>query len=257
MALNNSLISFKDDPELGAVVSSIKPFCKLWKDMEVPTYDYIVGVFGNPLLHGLAGHKWSRLCGFTFTSNVNTKTPKFQFVYVPKLRGNFTRNNAALHGWYCWRSYGIDNKEVTAVSTMSTLYNFNINKFVHSDLFDKYIPFFVQNIHFALDNQVKTLYDSITESGMKKELAFYVKAIRTSLGTINKVKEIVSDEEYARRHKNNPNDDPNFYAYMSDPKAGHARVAYNADKNYGLVNLDKNQSVEQTSTEQSASVDNK
>lgn len=77
MALNNSLISFKDDPELGAVVSSIKPFCKLWKDMEVPTYDYIVGVFGNPLLHGLAGHKWSRLCGFTFTSNVNTKTPKF------------------------------------------------------------------------------------------------------------------------------------------------------------------------------------
>jgi len=68
---------FKDDPELGAVVSSIKPFCKLWKDMPVPTYDYIVGDFKNPMMHGLAGHKWSRLCGFTFTSNVNTKTPKF------------------------------------------------------------------------------------------------------------------------------------------------------------------------------------
>jgi len=73
-------------------------------------------------------------------------------VYVPKLRGNFTRNNAALHGWYCWRSYGIDNKEVTAVDTMLSIYNFSINKFVHSDLFDKYIPFFVQNIHFALND---------------------------------------------------------------------------------------------------------
>ena len=74
---------------------------------------------------------------------------------------------------------------------------------------------------------------------MKKELAFYVKNIRTSLSTINKVKEIVSDEEYARRHEDNANDDSELYAYMSDPKAGHARVAYNADKNYGLVNLDK------------------
>ena len=80
-------------------------------------------------------------------------------MYVPKLRGNFTRNNAALHGWYCWRSAAIDNKQVTALNTMINVYNFNINKFVHSDLFDKYIPYFVQNVHFALNDQVKNLYD--------------------------------------------------------------------------------------------------
>ena len=157
---------------------------------------------------------------------------------MPKLRGNFTRNNAGLHGWYCWQYVAVDNREVTSLNTMLRIYGFNINKFVHSDLFDTYVPFFVQNIHFALDNQVKELYDSLPDKSQKNELAFYVKAIRTSLGAIDNVKEIVTPEEYARRHKANHNDDPSFYAAFSDPKANHARVAYNADKNYGLVNLD-------------------
>ena len=67
-----------------------------------------------------------------------------------------------------------------------------------------------------------------------------MKAIHTSLNDIYKVKEIVSFEEYARRHKEQ--EDPNFYAAFSDPKAGRARVAYNADKTYGLRNLDANAS---------------
>ena len=229
-------LNFKDDLELGKVVSSIKPFCALMKDMPIPSYEYIVGDFRNPRLHGLAGHKWSRLCGFTFTSSLSDNVPKLQFVYVPKLRGNFTRNNKGLHGWYCWQYIAIDNRAVTSIDTMLRIYHFNVNKFVHSDLFDKYIPFFVSNINYALNNQVKDLYDSINDESQKKELAFYVKAIRSSLNDINEVKEIVSYEEYARRHKNG--EDEGLYAAFSDPKAGHARVAYNADKNYRLVNLD-------------------
>ena len=79
-------IKFKDDPQLGAVVSSVKPFCMLMKGIPVSLdneanierfYNYIVGDFANPLLPGLAGHKWSRLCGFTFTSNKQVEYPKF------------------------------------------------------------------------------------------------------------------------------------------------------------------------------------
>ena len=78
--------TFNDDPQLGAVVSSVKPFCMLMKNVPVPLdtedeiqrfYNYIVGDFANPLFPGLAGHKWSRLCGFTFTSNRQVEYPKF------------------------------------------------------------------------------------------------------------------------------------------------------------------------------------
>lgn len=243
-------INFKDDPELGQVVSSIKPFCALMKDMPIPSYKYIIGDFNDPRFHGLAGHKWSRLCGFTFTSNVYSRTPKFQFVYVPKLRGNFTRNDRGLHGWYCWQYIALDNRAVTSLDTMMRVYHFNVNKFVHSDLFDKYIPFFVSNIHFALNNQVKELYESLPEESQKIELAFYVKAIRTSLNAINNVKEIVSAEEYARRHQNDQDHNTDFYAAFSDPKAGHARVAYNADKNYRLANLDAKRQAEEAVNDQ-------
>ena len=243
-------INFENDEQLGKVVSKVDVFCKLTKDFPpaltpeneaklVPfLYNYIVGVFENPKFHGLAGHKWSRLCGFTFTSNVTQKNQIFQFVYVPKLRGNFTRNDHGLHGWYCWKYIAVDDRTVMSIDNMMKTYKFSINKFVHSGMFNRYVANFVSNIRSALDNQVKQVYDALPNTSLKNNLDFYIRAISTSLNDIYKVKEIVSDEEYARRHKEQ--EDPNFYAAFSDPKAGHARVAYNADKTYGLKNLDAN-----------------
>ena len=119
----------------------------------------------------------------------------------------------------------------------------------NNKIIDKFINYFTNEIEQKEDKTIKIeiiieqlkeieiiLHDSINDESQKKELAFYVKAIRSSLNDINEVKEIVSYEEYARRHKNG--EDEGLYAAFSDPKAGHVRVAYNADKNYRLVNLD-------------------
>ena len=62
-------LSFENTPGLNDVVKNVKPFCKLLKNMKSISPEYIIGDFNNPDMHGLAGHKWSRLCGFTFVSN--------------------------------------------------------------------------------------------------------------------------------------------------------------------------------------------
>jgi len=71
-------IKFKDTPGLGAEVEYVKPFCKLTKNMSIPTWQDIVGDFADRSKPGLAGRKFSRLCGFTFkTKNPNAPTKLF------------------------------------------------------------------------------------------------------------------------------------------------------------------------------------
>lgn len=63
------MVQFKDGVDLGKSVKDVKLFCKLTKNMEVPDEKTIVGDFTDPDRYpGLAGRKWSRLCGFTFKS---------------------------------------------------------------------------------------------------------------------------------------------------------------------------------------------
>ena len=103
---------FDDEETLGKAIESAKPFCKLTKKMDVPEEKYIVGDFEDfDKYPGLAGRKWSRLCGFTFKSK---NGEYFQFVYVPKLKGTLSRNQKALSGWYCWTLFSKDaaNKQV-------------------------------------------------------------------------------------------------------------------------------------------------
>jgi len=75
-------------------------------------------------------------------------------VFVPKLKGSMARNQKALSGWYCWTlfSNANENKQVTSINEMKSTFGFNVNKFVHSDLFDKYIPIFKANIDYVLNN---------------------------------------------------------------------------------------------------------
>ena len=150
--MENNIVKFDETPGLGNVVSKITPFCKLMSDMPVPSYDYVVGVFADPKFHGLVGHKWSRICGFTFKSSTNTKHPYFQFVYVPKLRNRMTRNNAGLHGWYCWQYVSADTKLVMSINNVKSTYGFDINSFVFSDVFNDSIPVFIKNINTAVDD---------------------------------------------------------------------------------------------------------
>ena len=44
------------------------------------------------------------------------------------------------------------NKQVTSIAEMRSKFGFDINKFVHSDYFDKWINVFKSNINYALDN---------------------------------------------------------------------------------------------------------
>ena len=58
---------FYETDGLGTAVQNVKPFCKLLKQMGIPEEKYIVGDYAQPeKFPGLAGRKWSRLCGFTF-----------------------------------------------------------------------------------------------------------------------------------------------------------------------------------------------
>ena len=65
-----SYYKFDDEEMLGKAVSEVKPFSKLNKKMDIPIEKDIVGDFANMMAYpGLAGKKWSRLCGFTFKTN--------------------------------------------------------------------------------------------------------------------------------------------------------------------------------------------
>ena len=228
-------IQFKDNPQLGQVVQDVKVFCKLMATMPIPTYEYVVGDFNNPQMHALAGHKWSRLCGFTFKSNKNVEHPKFQFVYVPKLRSSIVHTNRGLHGWYCWMYIDVDDKKVLSIDDMQRIYGFNINDFVHSDMFEHWVPIFIKNVSYALHNQMHKLIESTIDLAKRRELERYALAIRKSLLEIWKVQEIVYDDEF----KDTALNTQDTYAANSEPKAGHVKLAYNADKTYPLKNLDK------------------
>ena len=217
-------INFENNPNLGKVVSKVNAFCKLTRDFPPLLtkeneatlmsffYDYVVGAFNNPKFHGLAGHKWSRLCGFTFTSSINEKNPTFQFVYVPKLRGALTRNWHGLHGWYCWQYVALDNRKVMSIDDMMNTYQFSINDFVHSDIFEHYVPKFVANVRYALSHNIKDILVAIKDPNKSRELSLYIKAISTSLDEIYQVQKLVIDGEYSKV------DRKGTYAAGSEPK---------------------------------------
>lgn len=262
-------IQFKDNPNLGENIVSMKVFCKLLEDMQTPSYEYIVGEFNNPNMHGLVGHKWSRLCGFVFKTTKNTKFQNFEFIYVPKLRGSRTRNWNGMHGWYCWMYVGADNKQVLSIEDMMRIYGFSVDQFVHSDMFEYWVPKFVSNAQFVLDHQIKDLISLASDEDLRNELfnrinstsnstvedlerllsmatdlsndiskrrtlITYATSIKESLAEIFDVQQIVSTGEYERAaaYKRGT------YSQGSEPKPGHAKIAFNADKTYGLVNID-------------------
>ena len=223
---------FDDEPDLGKVVAGVKPFCKLNKKMDIPDWKDIVGDFNDKSKPGMVGKKFSRLCGFSFRST-DPNLPPFYIVYVPKLKGPLTRNNHGLHGWYCWMQLPGNDRSVVSIMGMNGKFHFDVNKFFHSDYFEKYLPIFKSNIQYALDHQVKELIEQMDGQDEQKELIRYVDAIKDSLSKIDEVQQITTPE--------NKYDDSNApeYARGSTSKVGHAKIAYNADKTYALKDLDK------------------
>ena len=65
---------------------------------------------------------------------------------------------------------GIDNKKVLSIEDMMRIYEFSVNDFVHSDLFEQWIPIFIKNVDAALNNQVQQLIDNTIDPANKKEL---------------------------------------------------------------------------------------
>lgn len=227
---------FEEQPGLGAEVLKVKPFCKLTKQMDIPIWQDIVGDFKDKDMPGLAGKKFSRLCGFTFKTNKkDAPTQTFQIVYVPKLKGPLTRNNHGLHGWYCWMVLPNGDRNVVSISDMKRQYGFDVNKFFHTDYFQEWYPVFQSNIRYALDNQIKELIDNSIESDEYNELIRYVNAIKDSVPKMDEVMQVVT---YDTKH--NDEDVPD-YAKGSAPDVGDAKIAYNANKSYRLKDLDRRQ----------------
>ena len=227
-------IAFDNTSGRGAEVEKVKPFCMLTKNMDVPTWQDIVGDFADKRKPGLAGRKFSCLCGFTFKpKNPNAPYKYFQIVYVPKLKGSLSRNDKALSGWYCWTVPSVVNRQVTSIQDMKRMFNFDVNKFFHCDLFEKYLKMFKANVSYALAHQVNQLVRSMNGKPEYNELVRHVNAVKDSLDMIDDVQQTVTPET-----KYNDQNAPE-YAQGSAPKVGNAKIAYNADKTYGLRNLDK------------------
>jgi hypothetical protein len=70
---------------------------------------------------------------------------------------------------------------------MKTMYDFDVNAFFHSDMFEKYIPIFKSNINYVIDNQINDLLLHTTDKTELRELKFYVNAIKESMNTIDDV----------------------------------------------------------------------
>lgn len=51
---------------------------------------------------------------------------------------------------------------------MMHAYKFSINEFVHSDIFEKYVPMFVSNVQYALRHQVQDLLDKTTDPELRR-----------------------------------------------------------------------------------------
>lgn len=222
------MVSFKDTIGLQNVIEDVKPFCKLTKNTNDISSKYIMGDFNDPKFHGLAGHKFSRLCGFTFKSNLENVTNKtFQIVYVPKLRATLIRNNRGLSGWYCWEVLPNGNRENRSIRDIFNIYQFDVTAFFHSDMFEKYVAIFTSNVNYALAHQVKDLLDSIENHEQYTELNFYVSAIKKSIEEIKNVQHYVAiqDDRATRTTADNPN--------------AIAKLAYNANKSYSLRDIDK------------------
>ena len=222
-------VNFENTPGLGNVVKQAKPFCKLTKGMKSISSNYIIGDFNIPIFHGLAGHKFSRLCGFTFESNkTGISHPMFQIVYVPKLKATMKNNDKGLSGWYCWEVVSEYNRDIKSISAMKKIYDFDVTAFFHSDMFEKYIPIFKSNVNYVIDHQIHDLIMSTTDKTELRELKFYVSAIKESMNDISDVQQFVAftgDGKY-----NTTSDNPNALA----------NLAYNAHHSYSLKDIDKN-----------------
>lgn len=89
---------FNDEEDLGKTIEQAQPFCSLSPKSPIRGISQVTG--------DLAGHKFSKLCGFIFKSKAPGAYSTFLIVYCPKLRGNFIRNDRGLSGWYCWKHIG-------------------------------------------------------------------------------------------------------------------------------------------------------
>ena len=126
-----------------------------------------------------------------------------------------------------------DDRSVVSIMGMKNKFKFDVDKFFHSDYFEKYLPIFKSNIQYALDHQVKELIEQLEGQDEQTELIRYVNAIKDSVGKIDEVQQIVTPET-----KYDDSNSPE-YARGSSPDIGHSKLAYNADKTYVLKDLDK------------------
>lgn len=239
---------FDDDPNLGGVVQApYKVFCN-WSPKTPITDAYKV-------TRDVCGHKFSNICGFTFTSSLpdayarlhpelayqdekgqahaydqNIRfSPKFQVVYVPKSRSNFSRNDKGLSGWYLWQHIAADNKQIMSINDFFACYGFDIAKFFKSDVFAKYLPVFQKQVAAAYDAQVLPFISSMGTQAQhgytKRDCTFFANCVMKSMASIADV--LKTDAS--------------------------AKVAYNADDTYslntkGVSNLDQVSGVDATGT---------
>ena len=240
---------FSEEPSLGAVVNpSYKVFCN-WSP-KTP----IKSVY--KITRDVCGHKFSTICGFTFTSNLDvpffvknpdlglslqygidsiTFYPTFQVVYVPKARATHVRNDRGLSGWYLWQHRAVDNKQIMSLKDLYAYYGFDVAKFFQSDLFQKYLPLFKKQITAAYDSTVQDYINKMgtdNENGYsKRDAMFFSKCVLDSLDKIDDVLKINWEK----------------------PDEMKAKLAYNADDTYSLntknvKNLDQTSGVDATGT---------
>ena len=251
------MINFQNDSSLGGVVNSCLPFCLLQANKPIVDYRQITGDFHNPYkFPGLAANKWAHLCGFSFTSKLDGAL--FAFVYVPKMKGSFTRNDMGLSGWYCWMLKNPKSPQgdriVLSIDDTMKRFGFDINRFVFSDMFNKNLQIFKQHISIALygrgttPGHVQVFLDKLKDEASPnyRLTQDYVNAVKASLNMIEDVKQICKDAPTVKVYQMLDKKTDQLHGVevpqwgtTSRAQVGQAKVAYNANKTYELRDLDK------------------
>lgn len=171
---------FDEEQYLGKAVTECKPFCTVSAKRPIQNI--------RQATTDICGAKASKLCGFSFISAVNPKSPYFMIVFQPKTANKVIYGKQSQSGWHCWRirrDYGVN---VVPPDTMFNEYKFDVAAFMTCDKMINALPKFAQQTKRALETVFPQFIAKMDDLGYNlnqiQEVQNTIKCVKRSLGYI-------------------------------------------------------------------------
>lgn len=183
---------FDEEQYLGKAVTEYKPFCAVSAKRPIQNI--------RQATTDICGAKTSKLCGFSFKSAVNQKSPYFMIVFQPKTANKVIYGAQAQSGWHCWRIKRNGGINVMPPETMFRQYQFDVAAFMTCDKMTAALPKFAQQTKRALDTVFPEFIKKMDDLGYNvnqiQDVQNTVKCVRRSLGYISQTEIPEFGQEY-------------------------------------------------------------